>query len=143
MTRPRGTFIRSGDAPPVVRLIHRSGAIHPEEGEPTAPREHVLASEVAVADSMFSQMRGLMFRRSIPDDYGLLFRFDTAESRSLHMLFVPFAIDAIWLVDGEVTKVKRLRPWVGLGWGTADTIIELPAGAADEVEPGDRIEVEA
>lgn len=103
----------------------------------------MLASEVAVADSMFSQMRGLMFRRSIPDDYGLLFRFDTAESRSLHMLFVPFAIDAIWLVDGEVTKVKRLRPWVGLGWGTADTIIELPAGAADEVEPGDRIEVEA
>ncbi|WP_432764815.1 DUF192 domain-containing protein [Halobaculum limi] len=126
-----------------MRLIHRSGAIHPEEGEPTAPRAHVLASEVEVADSVFSQMRGLMFRRSIPDDYGLLFSFDTAESRSLHMLFVPFPIDAIWLVDGEVTKVKRLRPWVGLGWGTADTIIELPAGAADEVEPGDKIEVES
>nr|WP_277555817.1 DUF192 domain-containing protein [Halobaculum sp. YSMS11] len=103
----------------------------------------MLASEVEVADSVFSQMRGLMFRRSIPDDYGLLFSFDTAESRSLHMLFVPFPIDAIWLVDGEVTKVKRLRPWVGLGWGTADTIIELPAGAADEVEPGDKIEVES
>lgn len=95
-----------------------------------------------MADSLVSQMRGLMFRRSIPDDFGLLFRFDTAESRSLHMLFVPFAIDAVWLVDGEVTKVKRLRPWVGLGWGTADTIVELPAGAADDVEPGDSVTLE-
>lgn len=95
-----------------------------------------------MADSLVSQMRGLMFRRSIPDDFGLLFRFDTAESRSLHMLFVPFAIDAVWLVDGEVTKVKRLRPWVGLGWGTADTIVELPAGAADDVEPGDLVTLE-
>nr|WP_276239418.1 DUF192 domain-containing protein [Halobaculum sp. DT55] len=115
--------------------------MHPEEGDPSPPRERVLATDVDVADTVVSQTRGLMFRRSVPDDYGLVFQFDEADSRSLHMLFVPFAIDAVWLVEGEVTKVKRLRPWVGLGWGTADTIIELPAGAADDVEPGDQIEV--
>ena len=105
------------------------------------PRERVLATKVDVADSFWSQARGLMFRRSIPDDYGLVFPFEEADSRSLHMLFVPFAIDALWLVDGEVTKVTRLSPWVGLGWGTADTIVELPAGAADGVEPGDSVEI--
>ena len=99
----------------------------------------MLASDVEVADSVFSQMRGLMFRRSIPDDYGLLFRFDTAESRSLHMLFVPFAIDALWLVDNEVVAKKRLRPWLGLGRAAADTLVELPAGAADGVAVGDRV----
>ncbi|WP_284012320.1 DUF192 domain-containing protein [Halobaculum litoreum] len=124
-----------------MRLIHRSAAIDPEAGDPTAPREHVLADDVDVADSLLSRTRGLMFRRSVPDDYALVFRFETADSRSLHMLFVPFAIDAVWLVEGEVTKVKRLRPWVGLGWGTADTVVELPAGAADGVEPGDSVEL--
>ncbi|MFC7136211.1 DUF192 domain-containing protein [Halobaculum litoreum] len=101
----------------------------------------MLADDVDVADSLLSRTRGLMFRRSVPDDYALVFRFETADSRSLHMLFVPFAIDAVWLVEGEVTKVKRLRPWVGLGWGTADTVVELPAGAADGVEPGDSVEL--
>ncbi|WP_234972319.1 DUF192 domain-containing protein [Halobaculum gomorrense] len=113
----------------------------PEDDEPSAPRERVLATQVDVADSFGSQARGLMFRRSVPEEYALMFRFEEADSRSLHMLFVPFAIDAVWLVDGEVTKVKRLRPWIGLGWGTADTVIELPAGAAEDVEPGDSVEI--
>ncbi|WP_431357869.1 DUF192 domain-containing protein [Halobaculum rarum] len=124
-----------------MRVIHRAGAIDPEDESPSAPHEHVLATDVDLADSLRSQARGLMFRRSVPDDYALVFRFDEVDSRSLHMLFVPFAIDAVWLVEGEVSKVKRLRPWIGLGWGTADTIIELPAGAADDVDPGDTVEV--
>ncbi|KTG10613.1 hypothetical protein AUR64_08075 [Haloprofundus marisrubri] len=100
-----------------------------------------IASTVEFADSFFEQSRGLMFRRSVPDDYALVFRFDEAERRSLHMLFVPFPIDALWIVDGEVTKHARLSGWTGLGWGTADTIVELPAGAADGVEEGDSVEL--
>ncbi|PSQ07873.1 DUF192 domain-containing protein [Halobacteriales archaeon QS_6_71_20] len=126
---------------PGVRVIHRPAAVEPEE-RALAPTKRVLADDVEVADSGLSQLLGLMFRRSVPDDYALAFRFEAADSRSLHMLFVPFAIDAVWLVEGEVTKVKRLRPWIGLGWGRADTIVELPAGAADDVEPGDAVVVE-
>ena len=58
------------------------------------------------------------------------------------MLFVPFAIDAVWLVDDEVTRRKRLAPFVGIGRGTADTVIELPAGAADGVAVGDAVVLE-
>lgn len=98
-----------------------------------------LATTVDTADSFFSRARGLMFRRSVPDDYALAFRFESAEPRDLHMVFVPFDIDAIWTVDGEVTHVKRLSAWRGLGKAEADAIYELPAGGANNVEPGDRV----
>jgi len=102
----------------------------------------VLASQVDVADTTLTRARGLMFRRSIPDDYGLVFRFDDVGRRDVHMLFVPFPIDALWLVDGRVEQVSRLRPWIGLGSARADTLIELPAGAADGIMAGDTVTAE-
>jgi uncharacterized membrane protein (UPF0127 family) len=57
------------------------------------------------------------------------------------MLFVPFDIDAVWLVDGEVTATKRLRAWRGHGGARADAVLELPAGAADAVAAGDGVRV--
>lgn len=98
-----------------------------------------IASDIEIADSFLAQARGLMFRQSLADDAALVFQFDSAAKRDVHMLFVPFAIDALWLVDNEVVAKKRLQPWIGLGRATADTLIELPAGAADEVAVGDRV----
>ena len=113
-----------------MKLVHRR-----HDGDRT------LAATIETADSRFAQARGLMFRRSIPDDYALAFPFDGAGRRSLHMLFVPFGIDALWLCDGRVERKKRLSAWTGLGWGTADLVVELPAGAASDVEPGDIVEL--
>ncbi|WP_178916139.1 DUF192 domain-containing protein [Natronomonas gomsonensis] len=104
--------------------------------------ERVLASEVDVADGLLSQGLGLMFRRSIPDDYALVFPFGRATKRGLHMLCVPFDIDAVWVVDDEVQAVKRLSAWTGRGRARADTVVELPAGAADGVESGDAVRIE-
>ena len=101
----------------------------------------VLATDVDTADSFLARARGLMFRRSVPDGYALVFPFDGVGRRDLHMVFVPFPIDAVWLVDGEVTKRKRLRPWLGVGVARADTVVELPAGAAEGVAEGDRIDL--
>ncbi|AEH35333.1 DUF192 domain-containing protein [Halopiger xanaduensis] len=112
-----------------MQLVHR-----PENGSST-----VLATTVDFADSVLSQLRGLMFRRSIPDDYALAFRFDSVETQDVHMLFVFFPIDVVWLVDDTVQRVERLRPWLGFKRAEADTIVELPAGTADDVEPGDRL----
>lgn len=111
-----------------VRLVHE------REGE-----TRTLASRVETAASTLAQARGLMFRRSIPDDYALVFPFDGVGFRSLHMVCVPFPIDAVWLQEEKVTKVERLRAWIGLGWGRADCVIELPAGAASRVHTGDRV----
>jgi hypothetical protein len=38
-----------------------------------------------------------------------------------------------------VTAVKRLSAWTGHGRARADTVYELPAGAADDVRVGDRV----
>lgn len=106
-----------------------------------SPDVTVLATDVDVARSTLEQARGLMFRRSIPSDYALVFPFGEPDTQWLHMLFVPFAIDALWLVDNEVTATKRLAPFIGLGRGRADTIVELPAGAADSVSVGDTVQL--
>ncbi|MFB6118143.1 DUF192 domain-containing protein [Halosegnis sp.] len=101
--------------------------------------DRVLATDVDVADTAFARARGLAFRRSIPDDYALVFRFSGQATRRLHMLFVPFDIDAVWAVDNVVQQVKRLSAWTGYGGAVADTVVELPAGAAAGVSPGDRL----
>ncbi|WP_418281231.1 DUF192 domain-containing protein [Halorubrum sp. DTA98] len=117
-----------------MRLVHRPL-------DDCGSQEHVLATDVDVAASTLAQARGLMFRTSIPDGYALVFPFDRSKARDLHMLFVPFAIDALWVSETEVTHKKRLAPFVGLGRGTADTVVELPAGAAADVSVGDRVEL--
>jgi hypothetical protein len=113
-----------------VRLVHR-----PAESD----AGRTLASDVETASTFLERARGLMFRRSIPDEYALVFPFDDAGRRSLHMVFVPFPIDALFLVDGGVESVERLDAWTGLAWDRADTVVELPAGAASEVAAGDAV----
>ncbi|UPV72925.1 DUF192 domain-containing protein [Halorussus limi] len=104
--------------------------------------EQVIATEVETADSFLSQARGLMFRRSIPDEYALVFRFDEAASRDVHMVFVPFPLDVLWLRDDEVQRKERLSAWTGLAEAEADRLIELPAGSADAVSVGDEVRLE-
>ena len=109
----------------------------------TDSEERTVASDVELADSLLKKGVGLMFHRSIGDDYALVFPFSRAKRRGLHMLCVPFDIDALWLVDGRVEAVERLPAWTGHGRARADLIVELPAGAAERIEVGDRVRVEA
>ncbi|PSQ46359.1 hypothetical protein BRD19_12555 [Halobacteriales archaeon SW_7_65_23] len=117
-------------------------------GEDTDNRE-VLATSVDIADSALSQARGLMFRSSIPDEYALVMEvgsggllFSGPSRQVVHMLFVRFPIDVIWLADDEVTRVERMHPWRSIALAKADRILELPAGAADGVSAGDTVVVE-
>lgn len=115
----------------MTRIVH----VHDDD-------TRVLATDVSVADSFLAKARGLMFRRSFPDGSALVFPFGRAASRTLHMVCVPFDIDAVWLHGGRVDHVARLSAWTGLGRATADTVIELPAGAADGVSEGDVIRID-
>ena len=111
--------------------------VHEREGETEA-----LATTVETAGTFLSRARGLMFRRSIPSDYGLVFEFDAPARRDVHMVFVPFPIDVLWLVDDAVEHVETLSAWTGLAAADADRLVELPAGAASDVRPGDAVRVE-
>ncbi|WP_246987105.1 DUF192 domain-containing protein [Halorientalis marina] len=119
--------------------------------DPEADRR-VLAADAEIADGFIAQTVGLMGQSSVPEDYALVFRFgeppflyrqfDTVPRRFIHMLFVRMPLDVLWLRDGEVVAVATLSPWTGLGQAKADTVVELPAGAADGVAVGDRVVVE-
>jgi uncharacterized membrane protein (UPF0127 family) len=102
----------------------------------------VLATEVEVAESLLATLRGLRFRRSFPADHALVFDFDAAARRDVDMLFVPFPIDVLWLVEGRVERVGTLRAWLDLAVARADTVIELPDGAAAGVSRGDAVRIE-
>lgn len=88
--------------------------------------------EILMADSFFTRLVGLMFRKPLPAATGLLL----APCNSVHMCFMRFAIDVVY-VDKEYTilkVVKKLRPWIGISmchkaWAT----LELNAGEADKL----------
>ena len=115
--------------------------------DPTDRPERVLATEVEVADSVLSRARGLMFRSSVPEGFALVMPvgrglFGRSARQAVHMLFVRFPIDVIWLLDSEVQQVSRMQPWRSLASARADCVLELPAGNAERVEGGDTIRVE-
>jgi uncharacterized protein len=114
-----------------MRVVHRTG-----------DDTRTIARTVERADSWFSKGRGLMFRRSIPEEYALVFGFGRIATRRLHMLCVPFPIDAVWLRGERVERVERLGAWTGRGAAPADTVIELPEGATNGVEVDDRLRLE-
>jgi uncharacterized membrane protein (UPF0127 family) len=128
-----------------MRVVHEPDDII-GDGEQAAPE--ALATRVEVADSALTQARGLMFRSEIPEDFalvmdvggsGLFSLFGGPSRQFVHMLFMRFPIDVLWLVNDEVMKTARLSPWTGFGVGKADRIIELPAGGADGVRVGDTV----
>ena len=67
------------------------------------------------------------------------------DCNGIHMLFMRFAIDAVFLDRQErVKKIYRnLPPWWGVVWFVwgAHSVLELPAGSTAEIDlqKGDRI----
>lgn len=106
-----------------------------------AETDDVLATEVEVADGWLATFRGLRFRSQLPADTAMVFPYDGVGRRDVDMLFVAFPIDVLWLVDGRIERVNTLRSWIGFGLAKADCVVELPAGTADAVAEGDRVEV--
>ena len=86
---------------------------------------------IEAADSFFQRFLGLMGHKPLPAGNGLLL----APCSSIHMCFMWFAIDAIYIdQDYRVLKVvKGLRPWIGISicW-KAWAVIEVRAGEAEK-----------
>lgn len=87
---------------------------------------------VELADNFLKRLRGLMFRRRLEKSCGLLL----APCNSVHMLFMRFAIDVVYLDENFYIKkiVRDLTPWLGMSccFG-AWAALELPSGDADRL----------
>lgn len=95
-----------------------------------------------IADSFFTRFAGLMFRKSIPEDYGLII----SPCNQIHMFNMRFAIDVIYLTrEGEVVHIDRgIKPWrVGKTVRQAFFVIEVPEGACEKqgIAEGCRLEI--
>jgi len=111
-------------------------AVHEKTGK-------VLAEELEVERSFLGRTAGLMFRRRLDPGHGMWIN----PCNGIHMMFMNFAIDAVFLDRKErVKKVYRKLPaWWGVVWieWGAHSVLELPAGstAALGLQPGDEISI--
>ena len=101
----------------------------------------VVCARCEIADSPLKRMRGLLGRSGLAEDEGMLFR----PAASIHMMFMRFPIDAVFCDrDLVVLGIERdLQPWKTARRKGAKVVIELAAGAAEGLEVGDRLFLEA
>ncbi len=105
----------------------------------------IVAAEVERADTILKQIVGLMFRKSVPESYAMLFSMKRDNRDGIHMLFVRFPIDVVFLdKDKKIISIrKNLKPWTGIAFSLKPFryALELPAGAADRalLKEGERL----
>ncbi len=94
-----------------------------------------VCEKVVFAKTIFEKLRGLMFRES--PDYALVFDFDrpSRSSAAIHMFFVFFPIDVVYLRNDKVVdlykSVKPFTPYLAPKCDV-DMLIELPEGAIEK-----------
>jgi uncharacterized protein len=95
----------------------------------------VLAKEVIVCDNIVSSMRGLMFRKELQKGQSLLIDLHKDRNAGIHMFFVNFPIDVIWLNSEKrvVDTAEDVKPFTLKNPKKfARYIIELPKGILKE-----------
>src|SRR5258708_1424775 len=102
------------------------------------------AVELAVTDE--ERSKGLMFRRSVPESYGMLFDFKRDQEVSMWMRNTYVSLDMIFIQsDGRIRRIAentetesdKIIP----SGGQVRAVLEVAAGTARElgIEPGDRV----
>lgn len=123
-------------------------------GAPAAPTVRIdtgdgsVTFRVEVADDADERARGLMHRRSLADDAGMLFLFEGRSQRHFWMKDTLIPLDLISIRDGRVVAVQSLTPCT-LGddcprtrTPLLDAALEVKAGTAERagIEPGAPVE---
>lgn len=112
-------------------------AVHERSGK-------VLVEDLEMPRTMIGRGLGLMFRKNLAPGRGMWIN----PCSGIHMMFMNFAIDAVFLDRSDrVKKVYRKLPrWYGVVWWEigAHSVLELPPGstAGIDLEPGDQIVIQ-
>jgi uncharacterized membrane protein (UPF0127 family) len=97
------------------------------------------------ADTFFTRLRGLTFRRALAEDEGLwlLGHHESRVDAAIHMFFVFFSIGVIWLDDERVVVDKVVahpfRPFYAPR-SPAKSVLECQPAALQRVSVGDTID---
>lgn len=94
--------------------------------------ESLVADRVKVADSFWQRFRGMMLAPEPADGEGLLL----APCNSIHMMFMLYPIDAIFLDAGLKIRAlyEKLPPWIGFSSIHRDvnSVLELKSGTINK-----------
>ncbi len=130
-------------------------ARHPESGLAVIPltvksggKSH--AFRVEVAESRVEQAKGLMFRRSMGADEGMVFPFHPPREASFWMKNTVIPLDIIFIgADGRILNIEaEAVPYSETprsSRGKAAAVLELNGGRAAQlgIGPGDKVEFQA
>jgi uncharacterized membrane protein (UPF0127 family) len=105
---------------------------------------HVFSVELAVTDE--ERQKGLMYRRSMPEMYGMLFDFKRDQEVAMWMKNTYVSLDMIFIQsDGRIrtiaenteTESEKIIP----SRGPVRAVLEVAAGTARKlgIQPGDRV----
>lgn len=96
---------------------------------------------IEIADEEGERSAGLMFRRSMADDHGMLFVFEQTRRLAFWMKNTPMPLDLIFIGDdGRIVSVLQGEPFSTAPIapvGTARFVLELKAGTAQKAGIGD------
>ncbi|TVR06504.1 MAG: DUF192 domain-containing protein [Salinarimonadaceae bacterium] len=103
--------------------------------------------QVEMADTPEARAQGLMFRRSMPQDRGMLFDFGRVDMVSMWMRNTYIPLDMLFIrQDGVIARIARdTEPLSERSISSGEpvlSVLELNAGVTARlgVEPGDRVE---
>lgn len=107
----------------------------------------VVAFRVNVADTFFRRFLGLMFRKK-PSPLLISFDREGRVSSSIHMFFVGFPLDVVWM-DKELRVVdlrEEIKPFglkIYFPKKKANYVLELPSGGIrrGKIETGDILDI--
>ena len=97
----------------------------------------VIARDVRTADSFFGRFRGLMLKGKLRQGEALFFTFKKPGRNSVHMFFMRFPIDVVYLVSSSTVVEIRglLKPWrLHVSKVDSKYLVELPAGTASRLK---------
>ena len=103
-------------------------------------------ARVKYCDSFLCRLRGLTFRNRLEPDDGLLLVQGKRDSRvdsSIHMLFVPFDLNVVW-INSDMTVVDKViaKPWrpAYLSAQPARYVLEIHPTRWEDYQIGDKVE---
>ena len=105
---------------------------------------HLFAVEIAVTDE--ERARGLMYRRSVPESYGMLFDFKRDQDVSMWMRNTYVSLDMIFIQsDGRIRRIAENTETesdkIISSGGPVRAVLEVVAGTAKKfgIAAGDRV----
>lgn len=97
--------------------------------------------------SFLCRLRGLMFRRTLSPNWGLLLvqSRDSRIDSSIHMLAMWIDLAVVWITDGgEVADVRLARRWrpAYFSQRPARYVLEMDVAHINEFQVGDKVRFE-